>query len=47
MCQLSLVVEGRGYSLVVVHEFLIAVASLIAEWGLSGMWASVVAAQKL
>ena len=30
-----------------VHEFLTAVASLIAEWGLSGMWASVVAAQKL
>ena len=47
MCQLSLVGEGRGYSLVVVHELLIAVASLIAEWGLSGMWASVVAAHKL
>ena len=34
-CGLSLVVESRGYSLVVVHGLLIAVASLVAEHGLS------------
>ena len=31
---LSLVVENKGYSLVVVHGFLIAVASLVMEHGL-------------
>ena len=30
----SLVVESRGYSLVAVHELLIAVASLVVEHGL-------------
>ena len=39
----SLVVAGRGYSLIATHGLLIAVASLIAEHGLQGSWASVVA----
>ena len=34
MVGLSLVVPSGGYSLVVVGEFLIAVASLVAEYGL-------------
>ena len=36
----SLVVVNGDYSLVAVHMFLIAVASLAAEHGLSGTWAS-------
>ena len=39
----SLVVKSRGYSLVMVLSFPIVVASLIAEHGLWGSWASVVA----
>ena len=37
----SLVVASGGYSLVAVCGFLIAVASLFAEHGLQGAWASV------
>ena len=33
-CQLSLVVAGRGYSLVVVHGLLTVVASLATEYRL-------------
>ena len=44
---LSLVVEGGGYSLVVERRPLIAVASLAVERGLSGLWASLVAAHGL
>ena len=33
----SLVVEGRGYSLVVVYRLLVETTSLIAEHGLSRM----------
>ena len=40
----SLVVVSGCYSLVVVRGLLIAVASLVAEHGLQGSWASVVAA---
>ena len=36
-----------GYSLALVLELLIAVASLIAKRGLQGMWASVAAAHEL
>ena len=37
---LSLVAASRGYSLPAVHELLlIAVASLVAEHGLQGVWA--------
>ena len=39
---LSLVVVSGGYSLVVLHGLLIAVASLVAEHRLQGAWASVV-----
>ena len=35
---LSQVVGSGGYSLIVVHRFLIAVASLVAEYRLKGMW---------
>ena len=38
----SLVVASGGYSLISVCGLLIAVASLVAEDGLQGMWASVV-----
>ena len=38
----SLVVVNRGYSIVVVHELLILVASLVVEQGLKGARASVV-----
>ena len=36
--RLSQVVGSRGCSLGVVHGFLIAVASLVAEYRLKGMW---------
>ena len=39
---LSLVVASGGYSLISGCGLLIAVASLVAEDGLQGMWASVV-----
>ena len=38
-CIGTLAAESRGYSLVVVQGLLIAVASLVAEHGLWGMWA--------
>ena len=38
----SQVTTSRGYSLIVVCRLLIQVASLVAEQGLQGMWASVV-----
>ena len=44
---LSLVAVSRGYSFVVVHGLLIAVASLAAEHGLWGTRASVVGARGL
>ena len=47
MCRLFLVLEGGGYSLLVVCELLIVVASLMVEHRLWGTWASVVAAQGL
>ena len=40
----SLVAASRGSSLVAVRGLLIVVASLVEEYGLCGMWASVVAA---
>ena len=43
MC-FSLVAEIKGYYLVVMHRFLIAMASLVAEHGLQGVWASVLVA---
>ena len=43
VCGLSLAAARGGYSLDVMCGFLIAVASLVAEHGLSGVWASVVA----
>ena len=43
----SLVVASRGYSLVVVHELLIAVASFVAGHGLWGGRASAVEAVRL
>ena len=45
--RLSLVVVSRVCSLVVVQTLLIAVVSLVAEHGLYGPWASVVAAHEL
>ena len=45
--RLSLVAASGGYSLVLVLELLIAVASLIAKHGLQGTWASVAAAHEL
>ena len=47
MHRLSLVAASGGCSLVVVREFLIAVASLTVERGLYSTWASVLAAQGL
>ena len=47
MHRLSLGAMSRGYSLLVVRELLIAVASLVAEQGLQGTWASVVVVQGL
>ena len=41
----SLVAASRGYSLLAAHELLIAVASLVAEQGLQGVWASVLVAR--
>ena len=42
----SLVAASRGYSLLVAHKLLlIAVASLVAEQGLQGVWASVLVAR--
>ena len=41
-CGLSLVAESGGYSLVVVLWLLIAVAPLVMEHRLSGVWVSVV-----
>ena len=47
-CRGFSLVAGRGdYTLVVVHRLLIAVASLVAEHGLYGARASVVAAPRL
>ena len=43
-CRLSLVSMSRDYSLIVVHGFLIAAASLVAENCLLGTWALPVAA---
>ena len=43
----SLVAESGGYSPVAAHRLLIAVASLVAEHGHWGMWASAVAARGL
>ena len=43
MC-FSLVAEIKGYYLVVVHRFLIAMASLVLKHGLEGVWASVLVA---
>ena len=37
--RLSQAVGSGGYSLAVAHRFLIAVASLVAEYRLKGMWA--------
>ena len=45
--RVSLVAASGGCSLVVVREFLIAVASLIVERGLLRTWASVLAAHAL
>jgi len=42
----SLVVESRAYSVVAVHGFLIAVASLVAELRLQGVQVSVFAAPR-
>ena len=47
MCGLPLVVESGGCSQVVAYRLLIAVVSLVAEHGLLGKWASVVAAHGL
>ena len=44
---LSLVLASRCFSLVEVRWLLILIASLIAEHGLQGMWASVVMAPRL
>ena len=44
--RLSLVAASRGYSLVAMHRLLIAVASLVAEHRLQGLWASAVAARR-
>ena len=43
----SLVVESRGYSLVVVRGLLIVVASLVVEHRLYGAWPSIVVAPGL
>ena len=43
----SLVAKSRGCSLVVVPGLLVAVASLVVEHGLEGMWASIVVAPGL
>ena len=45
--RLSLVAASGGYSLVAVCSVLIAVASLVAEHRLQGMWASVAVAGRL
>ena len=45
--RLSLVAASGGYSLVVVHGLLIALASLVAEHGLWGTWASVAVSYRL
>ena len=37
----SFIVSSRGYSLVMVHGLLIAVASLVVNHGLKSLWASV------
>ena len=44
LCGLFLVMVSRGYSLVVVHGLLIAVASLVAELRLQDAWASGISA---
>ena len=44
---ISLVTVTGGYSLVVVHGLLIALASLVAEHGLWGTWASVAVSYRL
>ena len=43
LCRLSLVAVSGGYSLVVVHGLLIAVASLVAEHGLCSVGSGVIA----
>ena len=43
----SLVVASKGYSLVVVHELLIAVASFVVEHRLQSVWALIVAVCRL
>ena len=43
----SLVAVSRGYSLVAVHGLFIAVASLVAEHRLLGVWASAVVVPRL
>ena len=40
----SLVIAGRGYSLIVVHRFLTAMLSLVEKQGLEGAQAAVVLA---
>ena len=45
--RLTLIAESRGYFLVVVCGLFIMVASLVAEHGFYGMWASVVVADGL
>ena len=47
MCGLSLVAVSGGYSLVVVHGFLIEAASLVAEHRFYGAQASLVVATGL
>ena len=44
---LSLLAMSRGYSLVAMHELLIATASLVAEHRLQGMWASLTVPPRL
>ena len=47
LCGLPLVVMRRDYSLLVLLRLLNAVASLLVEHGLWGMWASVVVVPRL
>ena len=47
MCRFFLVLQGGGYSLLVVCELLVVVASLVVEHRLWGIQASVVAARGL
>ena len=47
MCGLSVAAVSRDYSPAAVCDLLIALASLVAEHGLKGMWASVIVAHGL